>query len=90
VGLGGNHSEETKSENQSYSISAGLFLKNIKRKIGAAAKGKAFSDETRSKLSAVHKGKPKPQAMVACPHCGKNGGKSGMHRWHFDNCKERI
>ena len=24
---------------------------------------------------------------VACPHCGKTGGKPSMIRWHFDNCK---
>ena len=24
--------------------------------------------------------------IVACPHCGKTGGKNVMIRWHFDNC----
>lgn len=23
---------------------------------------------------------------VACPHCGKIGGKQNMRRWHFANC----
>ena len=27
------------------------------------------------------------QEIVICPHCGKGGGKSAMHQWHFDNCK---
>jgi len=26
-------------------------------------------------------------AIVACPHCGKEGGSCTMPRWHFDNCK---
>lgn len=24
---------------------------------------------------------------IVCPHCGKDGIKSNMKRWHFDNCK---
>ena len=24
---------------------------------------------------------------LKCPHCGKEGGKAVMRRWHFDNCK---
>lgn len=31
------------------------------------------------------KGKKKP--VVVCPHCGKEGGKPPMTRFHFDNCK---
>lgn len=27
--------------------------------------------------------------IVICPHCKKEGGKSVMDRWHFDNCKEK-
>lgn len=27
--------------------------------------------------------------QVACPHCTKRGGISGMKRYHFDNCKFR-
>lgn len=26
---------------------------------------------------------------VVCPHCGKQGAKSPMSRWHFDNCKHK-
>ena len=26
---------------------------------------------------------------VVCPHCGKQGAKSPMSRWHFDNCKKK-
>ena len=27
---------------------------------------------------------------VSCPHCGKEGGKTIMKRWHFDNCKSKV
>ena len=27
------------------------------------------------------------QNIVACPHCGKEGGKRALKRWHFNNCK---
>ncbi len=27
--------------------------------------------------------------QVTCPHCNKTGGRSPMHRWHFDNCRTR-
>lgn len=44
---------------------------------------KPKSDETRKKMS-----KPKP--VIACPHCGKIGGKPIMSRFHFTNCKFRT
>jgi hypothetical protein len=25
--------------------------------------------------------------IVACPHCGKEGGERAIKRWHFNNCK---
>jgi hypothetical protein len=30
--------------------------------------------------------KEKMREIVKCPHCGKEGGKTGMKAWHFDNC----
>ena len=30
-----------------------------------------------------------PQPILICPHCDKQGGISGMKRYHFDNCKLR-
>lgn len=27
---------------------------------------------------------------VTCPYCHKVGGKTNMHRWHFENCKMKI
>ena len=29
-------------------------------------------------------------SKATCPHCGKEGGKSVMTRWHFDNCKKKV
>lgn len=29
----------------------------------------------------------KKDVVIVCPHCGKEGGRSSMKRWHFDNCK---
>jgi len=31
-----------------------------------------------------------PQTKVTCPHCGKNGSKAPMSKWHFDKCKEKF
>lgn len=31
-----------------------------------------------------------PQPTLTCPHCNKSGGISGMKRYHFDNCKNKI
>lgn len=28
------------------------------------------------------------QIQVKCPHCGKEGQRATMGRWHFSNCKE--
>lgn len=50
-------------------------------------KGKTQSDEARAKMSAFHKGKPKPK--VECPHCQKSVAVNTSKRWHFDNCKDR-
>lgn len=36
-----------------------------------------------------HKAKMAMNATVECPHCGKEGSKVVMQRWHFDNCKKR-
>lgn len=35
-------------------------------------------------------GKTWKQNNISCPHCGKNGGASGMKKWHLDNCKFKV
>lgn len=59
------------------------------------------SEETRKKISDIHKGKPKPSEKIkenarrlgkikmTCPHCSKEGSMANMKRWHFDNCKSK-
>lgn len=61
------------------------------------AYGKPCSEQRRQAISAATKGikksttinMRKPRRIVQCPHCGKEGGANTMHRWHFDNCKEK-
>lgn len=57
--------------------------------------GKTHDEEARKKISEANKGKEpwnkglaQQQKTVICPHCGKEGGKGNMKRYHFDNCKE--
>ena len=60
--------------------------------------GKPCSEARRQAIKAATKGikksttinMRKPRSKVKCPHCGKVGGSNTMHRWHFDNCKEKA
>lgn len=45
-----------------------------------------MSQETKDKISATNKNKPRPDPVI-CPHCGKSGHPCIMSRWHFNNCK---
>jgi len=51
--------------------------------------GKKHSIETIEKLKKIHTGKKTNIPVVECPYCGKKGKKNLMHRYHFENCKER-
>lgn len=56
--------------------------------------GKNKSEETKIKISDSKKGKPSktkgiPRKKIICPYCGKEGGEGLMHRWHFENCKNK-
>lgn len=53
-------------------------------------KGKLKSIEWKEKIRLGNLGKPKPQQIVECPHCKKQGALNNMKRWHFDNCKGKI
>ena len=46
-------------------------------------KGLPQSEEIKQK-------KRKPKPTVTCPSCGKSGGISAMHRFHFDNCGSGV
>ena len=67
--------------------SKGPFTESHREAIRKAHLGKKLSEETKQKISEIHKGKSKPQIEVKCPHCSKSGGQSNMTRYHFDNCK---
>jgi len=78
--FGKNQSEEVKQKKRE------RFLSNNP--------GKNKSDETKRKISESKKGKPRlkkgePQKKIVCPYCNKEGGSSGMQRWHFNNCKNK-
>lgn len=56
--------------------------------------GKNPTNETRKKMSENRKGIPSlnkgvPRNKITCPYCGKEGGEGLMHRWHFENCKNK-
>ena len=56
-----------------------------KLRMSESFKGRIFSDEHRNNISLSQRGKI--QETLTCVHCNKEGGKSNMKRYHFDNCK---
>lgn len=68
-------------------------------------KGRAWDDDTKKKISEGRRGiktgprpnlremakarKGVPDVIVACPHCGVEGGKNIMKRWHFNKCNKK-
>lgn len=62
----------------------------VRKKISESTTGKPKfrSADHNKKIGLSNKGKK--HEMVTCPHCGKQGGKSTMSQWHFDNCKDRL
>ena len=57
-----------------------------RKKISETLKGRKLKDSTKQKMSNSRKNKK--QKTLTCPHCNKSGGTT-MHRWHFDNCKNK-
>lgn len=84
---GKNVSDETK-EKISSSLKGKPKSDQHKLNLSKANLGKKLSDETKEKLRISSTGKK--QEIVKCPHCGKEGGKGGMIKWHFDNCKYKL
>jgi hypothetical protein len=72
---------------KSRSLAARKKISDTQKGRPSPIKDKPKSTAHRKKLSDVQKGKPK--AIVTCSHCGKEGGKGIMQRWHFDNCKHK-
>ena len=61
-----------------------VWSETDKAKMSASHSGKTLSPEHRQKIGASLKGKR--QLNITCPYCNQAGGKSGMVRYHFDNC----
>lgn len=57
-----------------------------KKRISNALKGQKLTKKTKIKMSKARKGKK--QKIITCPQCGKLGG-TAMHRWHFNNCRDK-
>jgi hypothetical protein len=57
-----------------------------KKKLSRANLGHINSAESIERVAVQLRGRK--QSLLACPHCDKVGGTT-MHRWHFENCKER-
>lgn len=59
-------------------------------KIRLAQVGRKFTEEHKAKLKLAKIGEKRiKNKIVTCPHCNKQGGSTGMKRYHFDNCKIR-
>ena len=52
--------------------------------------GKPKYADWAQKIGLSQLGIPKPQKIVTCSHCNKQGALNNMKRWHFDNCREKI
>ena len=50
--------------------------------------GWTLSQDWKDNMSKIMSGKK--DKRVTCPHCNKEGGVSGMKRYHFDNCKHQV
>jgi hypothetical protein len=61
-------------------------------RIGKSSWNKGISqpDSIKQKIRNSLLGKPHPQPIIECPHCGKSGAMNGMKRYHFDSCKFNI
>lgn len=60
-----------------------------KRNISESLKGKiSHPEERRKRIGDKMRGIS--QEKIICPHCGKEGGKPIMKRFHFENCKYKL
>jgi len=93
---GRKHSEETKKKYSDAKIGTHRSAET-KNKISNSLKGipkRPFTDEHRRNIGEKSKGRITVKSgtkyeIIKCPHCDKEGGKTGMRSHHFDNCKVR-
>jgi hypothetical protein len=96
---GAKHSNESRQKmsntrtGRALSLSHKLSLsKSLANPSDETRKKIAYASANRSLLSRqkLSKSNSKPQLLIVCPHCGKEGGAKTMPRWHFDNCKSNL
>lgn len=91
--LGRKHTPESKQKikekrsNQTPPNKDRKFSEEHKKNMSLSRQGMVLSDTHKKNIGKALKGTKKP--LATCPHCGKIGGKSQMHQWHFDRCKFR-
>lgn len=68
----------------------GHYSPEHREKIALSQRGRKLTEEHRNKLSLAKLGKQRSKnKIVVCPHCNKQGGSTGMKRYHFENCKTK-
>ena len=90
------HPIEAKLKNKIASTGR-IVTDETKEKIRKSLTGqtRVFSDLHRQHLSEALKGKSNSllgttQTKITCPYCNLTGGRSGMKRYHFNNCKRKL
>ena len=70
-----------------------MFGKNhseeTKEKIRQKALLRKRDPKTTELIAAKLRGRKRPQPIVICPHCNKEGALMTMKRWHFDKCRNK-
>lgn len=81
------HTEETKEKIRKARVKQDMSYRKGKQIGSVGLKGDeniSKRPEVRKKIKEKFNLRPK----LTCPHCGKTGQYTVMHRWHFDNCKK--
>jgi hypothetical protein len=71
------------------SFHAEKMREKIDRKALSERSKKLFTENNPMKRPEIASKFKKPKEIVTCPFCKKIGGKPVMHRYHFDNCKNK-
>lgn len=85
------HSEERKENarqlmlGNKYGLGRKMTPENILKQ-SVRMKGNKYAEGNKNHVGSL--GSTWTQDKTTCPHCNKSGGKGGMKRWHFNNCKQ--
>jgi len=88
---GKTHNQESKEKMRAAKLGKcrGSYSTEHKEKIRLSQVGRVFTEEHRNKLRLAKIGETRVVKKAICPHCNKQGGVSGMTRYHFDKCKDK-